>query len=359
LYYPLAGYFTRILEPTRISAVLNARIFGLLFLSAMLALAIARHNFRYFALPLIVSPQIWYLYSYSNSDGFALALGIFAAYQFALSDSALNRFLDDPEPRHYAISLTGFGFLAGALLLSKQNFYFLLLFIFLYVIWRIYNGYYKNPKMLWLRLAMIGIIAISMYGVRYGLDIAANGPDPGAKFQEYIDLMAKDEFNPKSPLEDQHIYLNLRQRGNSLDVVVQNLKWWPVTFATAFGSYGYTQYFGSDTYFNIVKILIGLLGSIIVFYSLVRGSTAIQLLILIAGFSAGLLILASIWSSWAVNFQAQGRYLAPIVPMISIVYYHVEKYINTTIFTTLVLLMFAISVYSFVFFGLGSLVNTS
>jgi hypothetical protein len=358
IYYPLSGYFTRILEPLRTLPEINARVFGLLLFAAILIFASMRPKFRYFALPMIVSPQIWYLYSYSNSDGFALALSIFAGYQFAVSGSALNRFLDEAKPANYVFSLLGFGLLAGALLLSKQTFYFFLLFLVLYTAWRAFNGYYKNPKQVWMRLAAIGVIAVSMYGIRYGLDFAANGPDPGAKFQEYIELTAKEEFNPKTPLEDQHIYLNLKQRGTDLDALLKPLKWGSITFDTAFGAYGYTQYFAPDRYFEFVKILILLIGATIVFFTLTRGTPSSQLLILLAASSAGLLVLASLWMSWTVNFQAQGRYMAPIVPMFSIVYYHVQKYLNNTIFTTLVLFMFALSVYSFIFYGLGFLVNT-
>jgi hypothetical protein len=358
LYYPLSGYFTRILEPLRITPEINARIFGLLLFTTILIFASIRPKFRYFAVPMIVSPQIWYLYSYSNSDGFALALSIFAGYQFAVSGSALNRFLDETRPANYVLSLLGFGLLAGTLLLSKQTFYFFLLFLLLYTAWRTCNGYYKNSKQVWMRLAMIGVIAVSMYGIRYGLDYAANGPDPGAKFQEYIELTAKEEFNPKTPLEDQHIYLNLKQRGTDLDVLLKPLKWGTITFDTAFGAYGYTQYFAPDTYFEIVKILVFLLGATIVFYTLTKGTSSTQLLILLAASSACLLVLASLWMSWTVNFQAQGRYMAPIVPMFSIVYYHVREYLNNAVFITLVLCMFALSVYSFIFYGLGFLVNT-
>ena len=359
IYYPLAGYFTRLLGPIKSPELLNARAFSIFLLLGLLLLSYARSRFRYFALPLIISPQIWYLYSYPNSDSFALTASLVAAYQLAVSDSAFNRFLSDERPRYYALSLLAFGGLAGILLLTKVNFYFFLLFLFLYLVWKLRHGYYKVPSRLWMRVFMIGAIGVSIYGARVGLDYAANGPDPKAKFNEYIELNAKKEFKPSTPLDEKHIYLYLKQKGKPLDVVLRYLKWGSVTFATAFGSYGYTQYFGSDTYFLVVKVLVQLLLIALVYYALVYGPKETHSLILIAGLCSGLLIAASIWSSWTENFQAQGRYLAPLIPILSMVYYHLRHYVNYKVIGGICIALFTVSLYSFLFIGLAQIAKTS
>ncbi|MEJ2176838.1 MAG: hypothetical protein P8Y12_02540 [Gammaproteobacteria bacterium] len=359
IYYPLAGYFSRLLGPIKSPELLNARAFSVCLLLGLLLLSFARSKFRYFALPLIISPQIWYLFSYPNSDSFALAACLIAAYQIAVSDSLLNRFLSEHRPNNYVLSLLGFGGLAGVLLLTKLNFYFFLLFLFLYLLWRQTNGFYPRPGRMWIRVLMLGVIAASMYGTRIGLDYAANGPDPKAKFNEYLELTAKDEFKPSTPLEKKHVYLYLKQRGNELDVVLQFLNWGSITFATAFGSYGYTQYFGSDTYFAVMKALVLLLLGAIVFYALVKGPPELHGLILIAGLCASLLISASIWSSWTENFQAQGRYMAPLIPILAVVYYHARHFVNYKVVSSIALALFVMSVYSFVFIGLVHIAKTS
>lgn len=359
IYYPLAGYFTRLLEPIKSPALLNARVFSVCLLLGLLLLSYARSKFRYFALPLILSPQIWYFFSYPNSDGFALAVSLIAAYQIAVSDSLLNRFLSKQKPQFYALSLLGFGGLAGVLLLTKLNFYFFLLFLFLYLLWRLTHGFYPSPGRLWTRVLMIGVIAVSMYGVRIGLDYAANGPDPKAKFNHYLEKTAKEEFKPSTPLEKKHVYLYLKDRGTELDVVLQFLNWGPITFATAFGSYGYTQYFGSDTYFAVMKTLVAMLLGAIIFFALTKGPPELHGLILIAGLCAGLLITASIWSSWTEDFQAQGRYMAPLIPIFSVVYYHARHFVNYKVISSIALALFVMSVYSFVFIGLAQIAKTS
>jgi len=68
------------------------------------------------------------------------------------------------------------------------------------------------------------------------------------------------------------------------------------------------------------------------------------------------LIAASLWQSWTVSFQAQGRYLAPILPMLGVLLYHLQPAIAGRlpgrVFDGLVLALFALGVYSFIFVGL-------
>ncbi len=359
LYYPVAGYFTRLLAPLKTADLINARSFNVLLLAVLLLIAAARSRFRYFALPLIISPQVWYLYSYPNSDGFELMLSVIAAWQIAVSDSALNRFLGEERPRRFLLCVLMFGALAGALLLGKQTFWFFLLFLLFYLLWRMRLGYYPDVRRVWLRVAMLAGVALVMVGTRVALDYAANGPDPRAKFQEYVEKTAKPQYKPSTPKEDKHIYLNLRDRGKDLDVVLQFLDWGTVTFATAFGSYGYTQYYASDDYFAAVRWLVCLLLGAMVVYALINGPPEMHVLILLAAACATLLVCASIWNSWNENFQAQGRYMAPILPMISIVYYHIRHYVGPRLIATLALSLFALGVYSFIFVGLSRIAKTS
>jgi hypothetical protein len=359
IFYPLAGYFTRLLAPLKSGDLFNARAFSVLQIVGLLLLVCLRSRFRYFALPLIITPQVWYLYSYPNSDAFALTLSLVAAYQLAVPDSALNRFLSEERPRRFLISLILFGFLAGSLLLAKQNFWFFLLFLFFYLLWRFRQGYYPAPWRTWLRVAMLAGIAVSMYGARMALDYAANGPDPRAKFEQYIEQTALEQYKPSTPLEEKHPFLYLKQRGKELDVVLDLLGWGTITFATAFGSYGYTQYFGSDDYFSAVRWLVSLLLGTMVLFALIKGPPETHTLILLAAVCAGLLMGASIWNSWNENFQPQGRYMAPILPMISVVYFHLRQYVSHRLIAALALALFALGAYSFIFIGLGQIAKTS
>ncbi len=358
LYYPFAGFFSRIISPLDLSDLISARVLGVLLFLALLLLAVARPDFRLFALPLVISPQIWYLYSYPNSDGFALMVSMFIAYQLAVSETTLNRFLGESRPRYFVLSLMGFGLLAGTMLLSKVNFYFYLLFLLLYLLWRLFNGYYPDTRRLWVRVAMVSVVAVSMFGGRYALDVAVNGPNPQVIINQFVELNAKKIYRPSTPMEKKHVHLYMKQRGNPLDVVM-SFGWAPVSFATSFGSFGYTQYFGSDNFFSMVSVLLTLLLTGVLVFSLIHGPPSTHVLISLACFAAILLLGASIWSSWTENFQPQGRYLAPIIPMMAIVLHHVRTHLNPMVIASLVLSLYAMSVYSFVYIGLGQISKTT
>ena len=359
IYYPLAGYFAHIIEPLKASELVNIRSFSIFLFAILLIAAAAKKKFRYFMLPCLITPQVWYLYSYPNSDGFALSLGLFAAYQLAVADSWLNCYLNEDKPQFFLLSIIGFGTLAGALLQSKLNFYFLLFFFGLYFIWKVVSGGYVNSIRLWVRLGFICIVAISLYGGRYALDVAANGPNPQNKVNEYIERYAKPEFKPSTPMEEKHFLLYLKSKGQNLDVVLSYLQWGSIAFSTSFGSYGYTQYFGSDQYYALIKIMLFLLFGAVVIYILIYGNRVDQTLLTLVALSAIFLIAATIWSSWTEDFQAQGRYFAPVLPMVSILFYHTRHLANQRVIALFVSALFFLSVYSFVVVGMGGIAKTS
>ncbi len=352
LYYPIAGYLTRLLVPLRQAFMWDARLVSVLLFALMAFFAWRYTSFRPFAAPLLISPQIWYLYSYTNSDGFALFLATMMAWQAADRESVLNRMLTEPARPHW-FPMTWLGLLVGALLLLKLNFYFFILFLGLYLFWRIACGDFPDKKLLFTRLAIIAFISVAVYVGRYGLEIAANGSDSKQKITAMIEEKAEPLYKPSTELGQQHIYLQMRERGHSLGKIWFKEKWGGKTFVSAFGAYGFTQYLGGKTYYDLVTwtgiaLILVMLASL-----LLRGPPSSWFLFGITGGCAVLLIAASLYNSWTVSFQAQGRYMAPILPMLGVLYYHSRPWLIQRLFNPLLFALFGISVWSFVFIGLA------
>jgi hypothetical protein len=352
IYYQLAGYFSALLKPLRVDNLLGARIFGIAMLLVLVILCLRYPPFRDFTVPMLVSAQAWYLFSYTNSDGFALFYTIITSYQVAYRDSALNRFLLEAHPDRFWPKALVFGAGAGLLLLLKPNFYFFILFLGLYLLWRVTSGDFPDQKQLWTRLVMIGVVGLCVYGARTALDYAVNGPDPGQLRAEMIELHSDPLYKPSTPVHNKHIYLDLRERGFTLDRIIVKERWLGKTFLSAFGSFGFTQYFPSSTYYeqvrNIGLLLVGLLlGGVLIF-----GTPRTSGLFIIVLVCSTLLVVTLLWRSWTVSFQPQGRYLAPILPMAGILYYHVQDTVNRKVFLSLIFALFLMGVYAFVFVGL-------
>ncbi len=352
LYYPVAGYLTRFLAPFGQEFMWDARLVGLFFLALMLALAWRYVGFRPIVAPLLITPQVWYLYSYSNSDGFALLLASFAAWQAADRDSLLNRALREPARPHW-LAMFGLGALAGSMLLLKQNFYFFVLFLGFYFLWRIFCGDFPDQKRFWSRLVVIVVIGLAVYGSRWGLEIATNGWDSRAKIHALIEEKAERPYKPSTKLHGKHIYLYMRERGWTLEQIWNKEHWGTKSFGSSFGAYGYTQYFGSNIYYNLVQWTgIALLAAILVSL-LIHAPPRLWVLYGITIGSAFMLVGASVIQSWLISFQAQGRYLAPILPMLGVLYYHARPWLMQRTVHSLLFLMFGISVWSFLFIGLA------
>ena len=351
-YYPLAGYFSFLLKPFHLDEVIEARMFGLLMLMLLVLFAVCKPAFRIFALPLLISAQTWYLFSYVNSDGFALFVATLASYQAACEKSMMNRFLVQKQIRGYWLSLLILGGLFGILLLSKTNFYFFLIFLGAYFLWRMSIGDFKDQKLFWSRVFVICVVGLGMYGGRVALDYAVNGPEPSALKAEMIELHAEPIYKPSTPLERKHIYLYLKDRNFSLDRILNKEKWPGKTFLNAFGSYGFTQFFPSMAYFETVKNTGLFLLAFMLAGILINGPPRTHGLFLLVLMCATALVLMLLWRSWTISFQAQGRYLAPILPMMGILYYHIRSSVNQKILVSLTIAMFFLGVYSFLFVGL-------
>ncbi len=352
IYYILAGYFTNILGPFQLPELTEARIFGLFLLAILTIISMGNKRFRIFALPLLISAQAWYLFSYTNSEGFAVFVAILLGYQAAHKDSILNGLLSTPHPHNLVAKIILIGSLVGLMLLAKPNFYFFILFLGMYLVWRICLGEFPDQKLLWKRIALVSIIGLSIYGLRAGLDYAANGPDPKAKHLEIIEANAQYLYKPSTPLNEQHIYLHLKDRSFSLDRIINKEQWGEKTFYTAFGAYGFTEYFADATYYDLIRRCGYLLMALMLLGVLVKGPPSAQLLFSMVVICSMMLIGLLLWRSWTVSFQPQGRYLLPILPMLGVLYYHIHPYIYEKAVITLTVCMFLLSVYSFVFVGI-------
>ncbi|NKB76500.1 MAG: hypothetical protein GKR96_05495 [Gammaproteobacteria bacterium] len=351
MYYQLAGYFTRILQPLQIPTLLSARLFGVVMLLFLLLFSLKRADFRYFLLPLLASAQAWYLFSYANSDGFALFLSILMSYQIASRQSLFNRFLSEPTLMRFWPTAIGLGAFCGSLLLIKDNYYFCILFFGMFLLWRFFAGEFADSKRFWTRVGILVIIGLSLYGARFGLHVVANGFD-STRIEEQRERHAKELYKPSTELDKKHAYLFMKERGVSLEAIVSVSRWGEKVFITAFGAYGFTQFLGTATFYDLVRYSGALIIMLMLFGVLINGPPSAHWLFFIGLACVTLLVGSAFWHSWTVSFQPQGRYMMPIIPILGVLYYRLKDYFPRALTTSLICFLFLLATYSFVFIGL-------
>jgi hypothetical protein len=356
IIYLLAGKYLHLLQPLYLKSFFLLRLLNVLLFGILIFLAFHKNDFRFFLLPFLISPQIWYIFSYFNSDAFATFISLLAAYQLAGKKSAFTSLLfpeqASQQVKYIWAKVAGLGLLLGLLLLLKKNFYFLYLFLFLYFLWKVWllRPRWSGKKIGY--LVTILLIACSVFGGIRLTDAWVNDFNKNALLFQARQQFAAELYNPNTPIDKRHAYLEMRQRGTTLKHFLARDRWGEKSFRTSFGVYGYTQYSGSFAYYDYVRYIgIALLLTLVLSISY-QGQSAGIALLTISGGTALLLIIVACWHAWTVDFQAQGRYFLPVIPIAAVLFYHCQRVIFRPLFYILFFALFSLSVYNFILVGL-------
>ncbi|MBX2867576.1 MAG: hypothetical protein KTR18_02820 [Acidiferrobacterales bacterium] len=355
VYYPLAGFYVRLLEDLKLPMVVTSRSFSILMLMIVLLCAIYSLTFRVIATPLLMTSQAWYHYSYANSDMFAITVCLLIAWMSVAERSPLNRFLLEEKPRFFWLKMTGLGVVLGSLLFLKINYYVFALFVAVYYFWRLGKGDFERPAQVLARGALITLMGLSLLGVKYVYDGVINDWDRAERVYQMWDKYADHHYKPSTPLEEKHPEMYLRERGKNLGEMFTEFFWGGKTFLTSFGGYGFTQFFAKPGYYDWLKRLLFLTIAVVCGAVLLRGPTSLRVFLFITIAFVLLAIGISLTASWIRVLQPQGRYLAAILPMVGMFYFHARSCLPERIWHGMVLSLFVMATYSFLFVGLADI----
>jgi hypothetical protein len=323
-----------------------------LLFSILLFLALHKQDYRILLLPVLASSQIWYVFSYFNSDAFSLFISLLAVYQLVVGESIFNRILNEGFHGKNVLCFFGIAFLFSLMLMMKMNFYFFIVFCFLYLIWKIIFKEISLTKVFLFRLLAIALVGGLMVGIVRVGDIYINGFNKGAKTELIREKFASLIYKPSTPFDKKYPYMQMKDRGSTLKSLFTLNHWGESSFQSSFGVYDYVTIKASFFYYDFVKLMGGGLLALIVMTTIFKGGlkgNSLMILALLCSFS---LVGTALYRSWTVDFQPQGRYLLPIVSIFSILIFHNRKYFITSAFNLLLVSMFLLSTYSFIFTGL-------
>lgn len=375
--YQLASKFAVAAWPIFENDVVALRMFNVALFGILVFLAFKITNVRLAIIPLLATPQVWYVFSYFNGDGLPLFLSILAIVTFAgLSQS-------DNLQRGYHAGMRAAvfaGSLAGLILLSKPNYwpvmgvillllvarakYFtttgfslammgwiLILFgMFLFLDsasplptvarvlplligigllswagWHFVRQAFRglNRGLLPLRLIIFVLIGLTMVvGIKM-IDEARENPLPfsserAVAMVAVTEATAEVNYRP-SAQRDQHLakYHKLREQGTSVQEMLSGTTWLGTSIQSFIGVYGYMNIRPPNYLANTLIVLLIAL-SITVLTKADRSPVnstrhAVALSLLIGVVTV---FAASIGFSWIVDLQPQGRYLLAILPIL-------------------------------------------
>jgi hypothetical protein len=324
--YFLAGKVIGLFQGGRLDSYLLLRLFN----AALFVLLIAVIARRADKLPSIVvclmlSPQIWYIFSYFNGDAFPFFLAFMVVIQMVDPHSATYSYLKGE--RMTIRTLWGglvLGGLLGCLLISKMNYLFFVLFVGIFALWTtLFGNLAASLKIKALRRWVgVALAALAIFLPLYIYDQAINGFEKDARIAQMAEQHAINEFKASTFERDRASYhpgLHLRERGVSWqDLFIKKTEWRDLTWKSFLGYYGYMNLPSADLYYHIMGRCWALFLLMIFLYVLLQAHWREQSLFM-AGFVLVIaMIVMSAYNSWTADYEPQGRYLFPLLPMFAL-----------------------------------------
>jgi hypothetical protein len=206
------------------------------------------------------------------------------------------------------------------------------------------------------RGAIVALAAFAIAGPPFVFDRILNGSRPEKAFALGViaEKHAEPAYRPSDSSGDDSFFgLRLRDKGVALHEVLLPPWEWPVKSWKSFtGYYGYMTIHGPAAYYIAMFALSVFLVAYTARTILLRGDAIDRQLLALSGVFAGGVIFLSLYHSWINDFQAQGRYLFPVVALFAIPFSRAARSFRTRIVPALLGIAFALSASSFLFVGL-------
>jgi hypothetical protein len=332
--YFFAGKFARAVKPLAGEDHLalrcfNVALFGLL---AMLCWRLAPGR-RVLFLPLLITPQAWYVFSYFNGDALPLALSFVAACQMAgMVDARAGESGDHGGGGRSSSPAAGDGLIRGGsmswraarlgltlglLAISKQNYYVFLAFLACW--WVVLAVMERGALPVGARdFALVIALAVLVFGVRYGAHVWAVGHQPPDMQAKVAEQMAAEEFKPSKNVGGEGFWgARMRDKGVTLaQMFTGEWKWHVFTFRSAFGKYGAMNIEAPLIFYRYAGWAFWAFSASLAGALALSGRIGASSSVMLVVFGC-LTVFQSLWHSWTADFQSQGRYLFPILGMMA------------------------------------------
>lgn len=348
--YLFAAKFSNMIHIFIENRLINIRLFNVVLLAIIVMLILCRSEMNWLAMFIFLCPQMWYIFSYINDDAFPLFISFMIFYQIAYSKSIFNNFRNSNASLKLMYGGVWLGLLLGMLFISKKNYYSMCAFIFAYLLLDVIFG--VDKKRLFTKYCFVVFIAALIFGGRFYYHQMINDFNIKAK-SEILEDYKEDQFKSNIPIEKTYYGLWLKEKGVEFSELFSRMGWHRSAFSSFVGMYGHVNISSDADLYKIYLLLYASFITVILFVIFRNCGIEERLLCLLVLCLSTTLILASLYRSWTVSFQAQGRYLFPIIIMFSFLFFRIKNKITQNTKNYYTILFFCLSTYSFIFTALS------
>jgi hypothetical protein len=320
IVYSLAEKATGFLVPLGVTDFLRYRLFNFALLPVLLVLFLAnRRNGLWFLLAFALSTQTWYLFSYFNGDALSMFFSLLLGFYYVSNRTAIDPFFWGRAEFNNTVALF---YLLCVLVMFTRLHYAIFVFFIIGLI------FVSNATELNFKSTLKPITRLAMFLVLIALPFGA-----AELKDQWVNDFAKDqsietirEENKRPEFKVEHIkatgsnphLLYLKQTGHSYGDLFTNHPWAEWSFQSFFGVYGFMNIKASKTFYKLSSALgVGVTMAFLLF-SAFRGDRRTTFIVAYLLLCISLVIVQSSMYSWLYGFQAQGRYLLAVIPMIAV-----------------------------------------
>lgn len=404
LVYLLAGKWSKVVAPLVGDVNLAYRLFNLTLLATIVLVFVRKPQARLLILPLAVSAQIWYVFSYFNADAFALAVGLFAAYQISARESLFNTALDAKTRGAWLKGVIALGIGFGLLLLAKRNYYVFIAFLIAYLAlkeiglraslaiaigtllgvgwhfhvpadapaWayactalaagavfvldirpRLPDAAFRRRMGTYIAAGAVGL-ALVLPRLTFDAFVVGNPANKLSTAEATAEVFAAQSFKPSRMAANRALeHLRLHEDPTPLLTMLSaELFWLWFSFQSSVGVYGYMNIREPAEYYVAIGTAYLALLTLLGHAARRSGNARAGHSLVLAYIYAALAVLISSLHSWTADYQAQGRYLFPAFLMFGVALADTRGRLPAAAYAVAAL-AFALAAYSFYDVGLA------
>ena len=281
---------------------------------------------KWLILALGISVQAWYIFSYTTADAMDFFLGFLIVLILTDSDSILYKAVSEKFTLRALPRYILLGTLFGFTFLGKEIYWEVLLLAFIVLLFKLFDTKKEDRKSLLTNYVVIIACFALVVLTRYGFDFAHYGLDKSEVKNEMAVIYTDYDKNPTTPIEDRCPTYHMYEQGYSLPELFQeSTNWVSMTCRSFCGIISDNKTTGA--YYKIMGALYAILLMILMYFNLNKNASKMRKIEFICCF--GILILsvaASVLNSYVSDSQAQGRYLLPMLFVVSYMGYRTPEF---------------------------------
>ena len=308
---------------------------------------------------LLLTPQVWYLFSYCTSDSLDFFMSFLCMYEVMKKDSMLNRVLDEPFCKKQLLYMALLGLLFVQPLWGKPTFYVVLIFIFLVLLIRLfYTPKTERKVLLYKYLGILGF-TLGIFAIRY---MITDFPYYGlfGKYRVYMDMMeqtALPGYKLSTPALERAYSMSFMEKGVTLGELLTGFDFNKNLFRTFAGFFGSYAFGARDWYYMAIAVLYLAILAYLLVQAFRKRDSQTWWEIGAAALAMFIQYALIVYNAWVVDFQPQGRYLLPILFYTAYLIHRADSESQSKVLRILLCLTCLLSLYSFYTVGIPNLVS--